>query len=188
MYCLVSVSSSARQLLLVLLLVLLATLSASSSNNKPVCWLCLCRCAWRRSMNKLACCDAQYADGEDLILYVNKVGPYYNPQETYAYAHLPFCTSKLKSNFAKRPPDSIGSILEGNELVDSGLPIKFRGILVQDFFVVAFLRLTLVIQYASCFNSGYCSHTCLWFTVYKRYRWTVHICNWKSLLVSNVFR
>ena len=33
----------------------------------------------------------QYKDGEKVMLYVNKVGPYFNPQETYHYYQLPVC-------------------------------------------------------------------------------------------------
>ena len=32
-----------------------------------------------------------YHDGEKVMLYVNKVGPYFNPQETYHYYQLPVC-------------------------------------------------------------------------------------------------
>ena len=33
----------------------------------------------------------RYKDGEKVMLYVNKVGPYFNPQETYHYYQLPVC-------------------------------------------------------------------------------------------------
>ena len=32
-----------------------------------------------------------YKDNEPVMLYVNKVGPYFNPQETYHYYQLPVC-------------------------------------------------------------------------------------------------
>lgn len=32
-----------------------------------------------------------YKAGDPVILYVNKVGPYHNPQETYHYYQLPVC-------------------------------------------------------------------------------------------------
>lgn len=32
-----------------------------------------------------------YKQGENVTLYVNKVGPYHNPQETYHYYTLPVC-------------------------------------------------------------------------------------------------
>ena len=33
----------------------------------------------------------QYTPGEKVNLWVNKVGPYHNPQETYEYFSLPYC-------------------------------------------------------------------------------------------------
>lgn len=32
-----------------------------------------------------------YKIGDNVTLYVNKVGPYHNPQETYHYYTLPVC-------------------------------------------------------------------------------------------------
>lgn len=32
-----------------------------------------------------------YKQGDNVTLYVNKVGPYHNPQETYHYYTLPVC-------------------------------------------------------------------------------------------------
>lgn len=34
---------------------------------------------------------AGYKLGDNVTLYVNKVGPYHNPQETYHYYTLPVC-------------------------------------------------------------------------------------------------
>lgn len=58
-------------------------------------------------------------------LWVNKVGPYNNPQETYNYFELPFC----KIEGAKKPVHKwggLGEVLEGNELIDSNMDFKFR--------------------------------------------------------------
>jgi hypothetical protein len=69
-----------------------------------------------------------YEDKEHVILWVNKVGPYHNPQETYKFHSLPYC---LPDN----PPagrehaviwDGLGSILEGNNLEDSRVPLSFK--------------------------------------------------------------
>lgn len=58
-----------------------------------------------------------------MTLWVNKVGPYNNPQETYNYYSLPFC----------RPPGKavhkwigLGELLGGNELIESQIDIKFQ--------------------------------------------------------------
>ena len=65
----------------------------------------------------------RYADGEEVVLWLNKIGPYHNPQETYTYYSLPFC----------RPPGDervssggLSQVLEGNYLVDSGMRINFK--------------------------------------------------------------
>jgi len=66
----------------------------------------------------------KYKDDEEVILYVNKVGPYANPQETYMYYDMPWCI----------PPDAntelhmegLGEALQGYELRKSGLHIIFK--------------------------------------------------------------
>lgn len=65
----------------------------------------------------------QYQSDEPVTLWVNKVGPYNNPQETYNYYSLPFC----------HPPGNpahkwggLGEVLGGNELIDSQIEIKFK--------------------------------------------------------------
>lgn len=69
----------------------------------------------------------QYQDGDPVTLWVNKVGPYNNPQETYNYYTLPFC----------RPPGNaghkwggLGEVLGGNELIDSQIDIKFKSMFI----------------------------------------------------------
>jgi len=55
---------------------------------------------------------------------VNTVGPYHNPQETYAYYQLPYCKPNLGVETKKRT-SGIGEILEGNELRNSGFLVHF---------------------------------------------------------------
>lgn len=64
----------------------------------------------------------QYGADEAVKLWVNKVGPYNNPQETYNYYSLPFC--KPSENPAHRW-GGLGEVLGGNELIDSQIEIKF---------------------------------------------------------------
>eukprot|EP00003_Mantamonas_plastica_P024641 TRINITY_DN462_c1_g1_i10.p1 TRINITY_DN462_c1_g1~~TRINITY_DN462_c1_g1_i10.p1 ORF type:complete len:259 (-),score=64.70 TRINITY_DN462_c1_g1_i10:76-810(-) len=68
--------------------------------------------------------EHRYEPDEDTKLWVNKVGPYYNPQETYTYYSLPFC--KPSGDPVHRSSGWLGEALEGNELVDSAIPIKFQ--------------------------------------------------------------
>lgn len=67
----------------------------------------------------------QYNLGETVRLWVNKVGPYNNPQETYNYYYLPFCKPK-QGGKAVHKWGGLGEVLQGNELIDSQLDIKFR--------------------------------------------------------------
>lgn len=57
-----------------------------------------------------------------MTLWVNKVGPYNNPQETYNYYSLPFCRSSANSGHRW---GGLGEVLGGNELIDSQIDIKF---------------------------------------------------------------
>jgi len=66
--------------------------------------------------------DHKYRANDPVTLWVNKVGPYNNPQETYNYYSLPFCQP------AKNPTHKwggLGEVLGGNELIDSQVDIKF---------------------------------------------------------------
>eukprot|EP00475_Leptophrys_vorax_P028769 TRINITY_DN41862_c0_g1_i1.p1 TRINITY_DN41862_c0_g1~~TRINITY_DN41862_c0_g1_i1.p1 ORF type:complete len:623 (+),score=67.04 TRINITY_DN41862_c0_g1_i1:89-1870(+) len=67
----------------------------------------------------------KYGVGDAVRLWVNKVGPYNNPQETYNYYELPFC----KPQASKRPEHKwggLGEVLQGNELIDSQMEFKYR--------------------------------------------------------------
>jgi len=65
----------------------------------------------------------RYEPDEEVILWVNKVGPYYNPQETYTYYTLPFCRDSSKPE--NRRWGGLGEVLEGNELTRGDYDIKF---------------------------------------------------------------
>lgn len=69
----------------------------------------------------------QYGDRESVIVWVNTVGPMNNPQESYPYYRLPFCTPDGVENTKTKRPSGLGEILAGNELRNSGTDIKFRG-------------------------------------------------------------
>eukprot|EP01038_Epipyxis_sp_PR26KG_P006465 gene6465-8894_t len=68
--------------------------------------------------------DHQYKVDDPVTLWVNSVGPYHNPQETYPYYQLPFCKPEHGIETKKRV-SGIGEILEGNELRNSGLKLHF---------------------------------------------------------------
>ncbi|KAJ0442956.1 putative nonaspanin (TM9SF) [Helianthus annuus] len=67
--------------------------------------------------------DHKYQPDEAVKLWVNKVGPYNNPQETYNYYSLPFCR---KPSNPGHKWGGLGEVLGGNELIDSQFDIKFQ--------------------------------------------------------------
>uniref|UniRef100_A0A2P2MEG6 Transmembrane 9 superfamily member n=1 Tax=Rhizophora mucronata TaxID=61149 RepID=A0A2P2MEG6_RHIMU len=67
--------------------------------------------------------DHRYQQDEKVTLWVNKVGPYNNPQETYNYYSLPFCHP---SGNPAHKWGGLGEVLGGNELIESQIDIKFQ--------------------------------------------------------------
>ncbi|GMH99463.1 hypothetical protein TrLO_g5852 [Triparma laevis f. longispina] len=68
----------------------------------------------------------KYTPSSRVILYVNKIGPYANPQETYSYYSLPWCRPDDGHEVNKKKEGiSIGETLEGHELRSSGYHIFF---------------------------------------------------------------
>lgn len=66
-----------------------------------------------------------YVDGEAIKLWANKIGPYHNPQETYNFFALPFCSDDDLSR-VEHKWGGLGEVLEGNDLVSSGLDMSFK--------------------------------------------------------------
>eukprot|EP01097_Dermamoeba_algensis_P006886 TRINITY_DN42_c0_g1_i2.p1 TRINITY_DN42_c0_g1~~TRINITY_DN42_c0_g1_i2.p1 ORF type:complete len:588 (-),score=97.88 TRINITY_DN42_c0_g1_i2:153-1916(-) len=67
--------------------------------------------------------DHRYSDGNEVPLYVNKIGPYSNPSETYNYYSLPFCSPRDTS--AQRKV-SFGEALEGAAISSSLYKLPFK--------------------------------------------------------------
>lgn len=65
----------------------------------------------------------QYKDHEEVILWMNTVGPYHNRQETYAYFSLPFCVGTKQA--INHYHETLSEALEGVELEFSGYEIDF---------------------------------------------------------------
>jgi transmembrane 9 superfamily member 3 len=72
----------------------------------------------------LACCS-QYQEGEEVTVWVNKIGPFHNPQETYPFASLGLCQNEAKD--MRKHSGGFGTMLQGDDLKDSGIVIRFRG-------------------------------------------------------------
>lgn len=65
-----------------------------------------------------------YAPKEEVVLWMNTVGPYDNRQETYAYFSLPFCRGHKQS--IGHYHETLSEALQGVELEHSGYAIDFR--------------------------------------------------------------
>ncbi|XP_059299430.1 transmembrane 9 superfamily member 1-like isoform X2 [Lycium ferocissimum] len=65
---------------------------------------------------------AKYQKDDPVTLWINKAGPYENPQETYSYYSLPYCPPAHVDH--KR--GGLGESLGGNDLIDSRIDIKFK--------------------------------------------------------------
>lgn len=63
-----------------------------------------------------------YEDGEQVVVWVNGIGPYHNRQETYDYFQLPFCVG---SATVKHRHESLGEALLGVNLMNSGIAVNF---------------------------------------------------------------
>lgn len=63
-----------------------------------------------------------YKEGEKVTLYVNKVGPYFNPQETYHYYQLPVCRPDKIEHRAL----SLGEVLDGDRMAHSLYRFEFK--------------------------------------------------------------
>uniref|UniRef100_A0A8B9EYB5 Transmembrane 9 superfamily member n=1 Tax=Amazona collaria TaxID=241587 RepID=A0A8B9EYB5_9PSIT len=73
-----------------------------------------------------------YQDKEEVVLWMNTVGPYHNRQETYKYFSLPFCVEKIKIKIKiSHYHETLGEALQGVELEFSGLDIKFKEDVMQ---------------------------------------------------------
>ncbi|XP_074579736.1 transmembrane 9 superfamily member 3-like [Curcuma longa] len=63
----------------------------------------------------------RYKKGDHVPLYVNKVGPFHNPSETYRYFDLPFCTPE----HVTEKKEALGEVLNGDRLVDAPYKLDF---------------------------------------------------------------
>lgn len=66
----------------------------------------------------------RYKENEEVVLWMNTVGPYVNHQETYNYFSLPFCRGPKKE--ISHYHETIAEAIQGVELEFSGLDMKFK--------------------------------------------------------------
>uniref|UniRef100_A0A6M2DUU4 Transmembrane 9 superfamily member n=1 Tax=Xenopsylla cheopis TaxID=163159 RepID=A0A6M2DUU4_XENCH len=65
-----------------------------------------------------------YEENEEVVLWMNTVGPYHNRQETYGYFSLPFCAGNRKQ--LSHYHETLSEALQGVELVLSGYEVDFK--------------------------------------------------------------
>eukprot|EP00051_Salpingoeca_urceolata_P033279 m.20002 g.20002 ORF g.20002 m.20002 type:complete len:594 (-) comp6059_c0_seq1:73-1854(-) len=80
-------------------------------------------CLLSASMSQADEHDHTYQHGEQVVVWMNTVGPYHNRQETYSYFSLPFCRGPVKT--IGHHHETIGEALVGVELKFSGLDVRF---------------------------------------------------------------
>lgn len=66
--------------------------------------------------------SSKYSKGDHVEIYVNKVGPYWNPQETYHYYTLPVC----RPDKIEHRSLTLGEVLDGDRMAKSMYNIKFK--------------------------------------------------------------
>ena len=64
----------------------------------------------------------QYAQGDNVDLIANNVGPFANPTETYPYYSLPFC----EPDVLEHQSHSLGELLAGDRKVRTHYDVRFR--------------------------------------------------------------
>lgn len=70
-------------------------------------------------------CHFKYKEGEQVVFWMNTVGPYHNLQETYDFFSLPFCKGPTMT--VEHYHENLADALLGIELVFSGLDVRFKG-------------------------------------------------------------
>jgi transmembrane 9 superfamily protein 3 len=61
-----------------------------------------------------------------VILWLNKIGPYHNPHETYSFYQLPFCKPPAVKGEPETREGGLGEILEGHDFIHSGMKMGFK--------------------------------------------------------------
>ncbi|XP_020571527.1 transmembrane 9 superfamily member 1-like isoform X2 [Phalaenopsis equestris] len=96
--------------------------------------------------------DHKYQPNDPVTLWVNKVGPYNNPQETYNYYSLPFCQPGEKPSHKW---GGLGEVLGGNELIDSQIELKYQKNVEKSFICSIELDEAKVKQFSDAIDASY---------------------------------
>ncbi|XP_052763793.1 transmembrane 9 superfamily member 1-like isoform X2 [Mya arenaria] len=66
--------------------------------------------------------SSKYEENAKVVMYVNKVGPYFNPHETYHYYQLPVC----RPDKIEHKSLTLGEVLDGDRMAVSMYNINFK--------------------------------------------------------------
>ncbi|KAM6567537.1 hypothetical protein CsatA_026665 [Cannabis sativa] len=83
--------------------------------------ICVLICCGSGSLVRSDTENHSYKAGDPVPLYVNKVGPYQNPSESYSYFDLPFCQP---DNFKKKNR-TLSELLSGDNLIKAPYELEF---------------------------------------------------------------
>lgn len=86
-------------------------------------WLMISRTRWVMAAATRVL-TSQYKTEDEVIIYVNRVGPANNPQESYAfYSRMPYCAPDplVQGRF-----EGLGEAIQGYELIQSNMKLHFR--------------------------------------------------------------
>ncbi|KAI8091041.1 uncharacterized protein B0P05DRAFT_485514 [Gilbertella persicaria] len=92
--------------------------------GKSIQWLFACLSLF--SLLKPLYCDEHnhvYKEGDEVVVWMNTVGPLNNRQETYPYFQLPFCQGP---HSLEHHHETLGEALQGMDLVNSGIPLQYK--------------------------------------------------------------
>jgi transmembrane 9 superfamily member 3 len=67
---------------------------------------------------------SQYEPNEEVVVWMNTIGPMNNWQETYDYYQLPFCHGDSP---VQHHHETLGEALQGMDLINSGIPMSYLG-------------------------------------------------------------
>ncbi|XAR64506.1 hypothetical protein NMG60_11024879 [Bertholletia excelsa] len=95
--------------------------------------------------------NPQYKAGDRIPFYANKVGPFRNPSETYAYYDLPFCSSDTITE----KKETIGEVLNGDHLVSAPYKIDFLVDKTSEIACKKKLKKTEISRFLSAVAQGY---------------------------------
>ncbi|KAL1323489.1 hypothetical protein HN51_033809 [Arachis hypogaea] len=95
--------------------------------------------------------DHRYHIRDHLPFFVNTVGPFNNPSETYEYYDLPFCQPEP----IVRKKESLGEVLKGDRLCNALFEFKFRENKIDETLCQKWINVDEVASFKEAINRDY---------------------------------